>query len=195
MIRLALKFLIDYYEYVTGVPVISTSVESLIIEKEEQISSNSNSNYESILKFLKSKNFLATAGSILSIAGLVYMYDPNGVVIIKFLTDSFVNISSLITKNSQNNLESQAKLAAEIIKNQEQLSVKTLEDITSLLRESDNTLQLTRLAADITRILITVTRNNINPISRLTNPNTDNEFPGAGVTLSQDPEDTISEIE
>lgn len=81
MIKLILKFLIEYYEYVTGVPVRSESTENLLSEKEESQSDNVNSENHNILKVLKSKKFLSLT-ALLAAAGGMFIYDPNGVIIL-----------------------------------------------------------------------------------------------------------------
>ena len=57
-----------------------------ILKKENN--ENQNSEEKSFLKILKSKKFL-TISALLAAAAGIYIYDPNGVIIIKFLTESF----------------------------------------------------------------------------------------------------------
>ena len=188
MIKLLLKFLIEYYEHVTGVPVLSDSTETLLMEKENQCDSEENN----ILKFLKSKKFLTTA-AVLAATGGLYLYDPSGVIVIKFLTESFVSLADLLKANSNENIKAQAELTSEIIKNQEEVSLKLLEELKTFLADSDNSLQIARIASNVVRILAQVTKDNANPFFALRLPGSN--FPGVGVPLSQDPTDEDTEID
>lgn len=180
--KFLLKIMIDFYEFVTGDPVLSSSTESLMEQQrqhEEELAENK-------FNFFSKKKLLVFSSIILVATGFVYFYDPNGVVIVKFLTDSFTNLSNLINSNSQASIETQRELATQLIQNQEASFLQFFENLKTYLDNNADSRKLAKLVSDVSRILATVTCNNPSPFANA--KASPSSFPGQGVKLAQDPD-------